>query len=80
MADVRAESALIGETGGMYGLQQHSRGRVGEGARVQDGRGAIALVQEEGVELTDDDIAGVTGGDDWCGPWGCTKVNITDYL
>ena len=40
----------------------------------------IALVREEGVELTDDDIAGITGGDDWCGPWGCTKVNITDYL
>lgn len=36
----------------------------------------LALAGEEGIELTDEQLEGVAGGQSWCGPWGCTKVCI----
>ena len=37
----------------------------------------LALAKREGIELTDEQIEGVAGGQDWCGPFGCTKVKLT---
>lgn len=37
----------------------------------------LNLAKREGVELSDEEIQGITGGQDWCGPFGCTKVKLT---
>ena len=37
----------------------------------------LALAKQEGVELSDEDLEGISGGQDWCGPFGCTKVKLT---
>jgi len=38
----------------------------------------LALAKREGIELTDEQLDGIAGGQDWCGPFGCTKVCIAD--
>ena len=34
----------------------------------------LALAKREGIQLTDEQLDGIAGGQDWCGPYGCTKV------
>ena len=34
------------------------------------------LAKREGIELTDEQLEGVAGGQDWCGPYGCTSVKL----
>lgn len=36
----------------------------------------LALAKQEGIELTDEQLEGIAGGQDWCGPFGCTRVCI----
>ncbi len=36
----------------------------------------LELAKREGIELSNDDLEGIAGGQDWCGPYGCTKVKI----
>jgi hypothetical protein len=37
----------------------------------------LALAKREGIELSDEQLEGIAGGQDWCGPYGCTKVKLT---
>ncbi len=37
----------------------------------------LELAKREGIELSDEVLEGVSGGQDWCGPYGCTKVKLT---
>ena len=37
----------------------------------------LALARQEGIELSDEELEGIAGGQDWCGPFGCTKVKLT---
>ena len=37
----------------------------------------LALAKQEGIELSDEELEGIAGGQDWCGPFGCTKVKLT---
>ena len=37
----------------------------------------LTLAKQEGIELSDEDLEAVAGGQDWCGPYGCTKVKLT---
>lgn len=36
----------------------------------------LDLAKREGIELSDEQLEGVAGGQDWCGPFSCTKVKI----
>lgn len=36
----------------------------------------LDLAKREGVELSEEQLEGISGGQDWCGPFGCTKVEI----
>lgn len=37
----------------------------------------LDLAKREGVTLSDEQLEGISGGQDWCGPYGCTKVKLT---
>lgn len=37
----------------------------------------LDLAKREGIELSDEQLEGIAGGQDWCGPFGCTKVKLT---
>ena len=35
-----------------------------------------SLIKREGIELTEEQLEAVSGGQDWCGPYGCTSVKL----